>query len=214
MSIGVRELPFEEVLEDVSAGSYKTPQSEFMPVGRFPVVDQGKTLVAGFVDDASRLCNAPLPVIIFGDHTRCFKFVDFPFCMGADGIKVLRPKTDADEKYLYHFLRALQIPDAGYDRHFKYLKRTSIRLPPIPDQRRIAAILDKADALRAKRWAALEQLNGLTQSMFLEMFGDPATNPKGWPQRSLSEVVDGPYGVKARPFGSSPSVPSRRLAPS
>jgi len=83
------------------------------------------------------------------------------------------------------------------------LKSLTVPLPPLPEQRRIAAILDKADALRAKRRAALEQLNALTQAVFLEMFGNPATNPRGWPQRSLSDVVDGPYGVKAGPFGSS-----------
>ena len=60
----------------------------------------------------------------------------------------------------------------------------------LPEQRRIAAILDKADELRAKRRAALEQLNGLTQSMFLEMFGDPVTNPTRLATRAaLVDVV-------------------------
>ena len=63
-------------------------------------------------------------------------------------------------------------------------------LPPLPEQRRIAEILDKADALRAKRRAALAQLDTLTQSIFLDMFGDPATNPKGWPHvRPLGELI-------------------------
>jgi type I restriction enzyme S subunit len=62
------------------------------------------------------------------------------------------------------------------------LKALTIPLPPLPEQRRIAEILDKADALRAKRRAALAQLDTLTQSIFLDMFGDPATNPKGWPK--------------------------------
>ena len=83
-------------------------------------MDQGKELVAGYTNDESRLCRAQLPVIVFGDHTRCFKYVDFPFCMGADGVKVLRPKIDADVKYLYHYLRQLRLTAGGYDRHFKY----------------------------------------------------------------------------------------------
>ena len=69
-----------------------------------------------------------------------------------------------------------------------------IRLPPLTEQRRIAEILDKADALRAKRREALAQLDTLTQSIFLDMFGDPATNPKGWPVealRSLGRVATG-----------------------
>lgn len=61
-------------------------------------------------------------------------------------------------------------------------------LPPLQQQRRIAAILDKADTLRAKRREALAQLDRLAQSIFVEMFGDPGVNPKGWPQRTLKEL--------------------------
>lgn len=77
-----------------------------------------------------------------------------------------------------------------------------IPLPPLPEQRRIADILDKADALRAKRRAALALLDTLTQSIFLDMFGDPATNPKAWPTRQVEEVADvvtGNTPSRARP---------------
>jgi len=71
------------------------------------------------------------------------------------------------------------------------LKALRVPLPPLPEQRRIAEILDKADALRAKRRAALAQLDTLTQSIFLDMFGDPATNPKHWSEtHALGEVAD------------------------
>lgn len=186
---GWRHEPFDSVIADESGGNLKTPQSEFLPSGRYAIVDQGKELVAGYTDDESRLCRAQLPVIVFGDHTRCFKYVDFPFCMGADGVKVLRPKGEADVKYLYHYLRQLRLTEGGYDRHFKYLKRHSVALPPLPEQRRIAEILDKADALRAKRRAALAQLDTLTQSIFLDMFGDPSTNPRGFSRVALSSLV-------------------------
>ena len=76
------------------------------------------------------------------------------------------------------------------------LARYRFPLPPLPEQRRIAQILDKADALRAKRRAALAQLDTLTQSIFLDMFGDPATNPKGWPATTtLGEMADIVSGV-------------------
>jgi type I restriction enzyme S subunit len=102
---GWHKEPFDAVIADESGGNVKTPQGEFLQSGQFPIIDQGKELIAGYTNDATRLCSAQLPVIVFGDHTRCFKYVDFPFCMGADGIKVLRPKTDADVKYLYYYLR-------------------------------------------------------------------------------------------------------------
>jgi len=89
------------------------------------------------------------------------------------------------------------------------LARYQFPLPPVPEQRRIADILDKADALRAKRRAVLKQLDELTQSIFLDMFGDPATNPKGWtiaPLLSLcTRVTDGthqppPWSPSGHPF--------------
>ncbi len=80
------------------------------------------------------------------------------------------------------------------------IKSLAIPLPPLPEQRRIAAILDQADALRAKRREALAQLNSLTQSIFIEMFGDPVINPKGWPFKKLSDVGSLDRGVsKHRP---------------
>lgn len=190
MKPGWKRMPFVEVLEDVSAGNLKTLQSEYLPQGKFAVVDQGKALVAGFVDDASRLCNASLPVVVFGDHTCCFKFIDFPFCMGADGTKVLRPKGGHDPKYLYYYLRQVVLTDGGYDRHFKYLKRQEVVLPSIPEQQRIAKILDAAEGIRAKRRAAIVRLDTLTQAIFFEMFGDTDKNPRQLPSLPLADLVD------------------------
>ena len=83
-----------------------------------------------------------------------------------------------------------------------HVARIKIPLPPLPEQRRIAEILDKADALRVKRRAALAQLDILTQSIFLDMFGDPATNPKQWPRVGLRDAYwfqEGP-GVRKWQF--------------
>ncbi len=78
----------------------------------------------------------------------------------------------------------------------EHLDDLRVPLPPLAEQRRIAAILDQADALRAKRREALAQLDSLTQSIFIEMFGDPVSNPKGWPDAlSLGDVADITSGV-------------------
>ena len=132
------------------------------------------------------------------------------FGFGSTEFHVIRPKPGkADARYLLHFLRQDRIRrdgerkmtgSAGQRRvpgHF--LAGLSVPLPPLPEQRRIAEILDKADALRAKRRAALAQLDTLTQSIFLDMFGDPATNPKGWPVVSLKEST---ARIQIGPFGS------------
>jgi type I restriction enzyme S subunit len=80
------------------------------------------------------------------------------------------------------------------------IKSLVIPLPPLPEQRRIAAILDQADALRAKRREALAQLDSLTQSIFIEMFGDPVKNERGWPIKRLGDVGTLDRGVsKHRP---------------
>jgi len=119
---------------------------------------------------------------------------------GSTEFHVVRPREDrADARYLVHFLRQERIRKQGESRmtgsagqrrvpeHF--LAGLAIPLPPLPEQRRIAEILDKVDALRAKRRAALAQLDTLTQSIFLDMFGDPATNPKGIRKQPLGELI-------------------------
>lgn len=182
---------FAEIVRDVSGGNPKLPQSSFLSSGSLPVVDQGQAFIAGYTDDeAYSFRSSELPVVVFGDHTKAIKYVDFPFAMGADGVKVLKPSPECDTKYLYHFLRQVRLPDAGYSRHFKFLKEVSVPLPSISEQRRIAAILDKADALRAKRRESIAKLDQLLQSVFLDMFGDPVTNPKGWPIDRLGNYCD------------------------
>ena len=108
-------------------------------------------------------------------------------------------------EYLYWALQSVDLT-VGLDRAAKGLTLNknrligiSIPVPPVPEQRRIAEILDKAEALRAKRRAALAQLEALTQSVFFDMFGDPTTNPKGWPPGTLGglceEVIDCPHST-------------------
>ena len=201
--------PFLDVFRDASGGNIKTPRVEFLKEGEFPVVDQGQLLVAGFVNDRSRVCNVIPPVIVFGDHTRAIKYVDFEFAMGADGTKVLVPKVESDIRYLYYALKAIKIPAAGYSRHYKFLRETQIPLPPLAEQKRIAGILDAADALRAKRRETLVELDTLLHSTFLDMFGDPVTNPMRWNRRPLGEVIrvksgDGLVSKDMAPDGEYP----------
>jgi type I restriction enzyme S subunit len=131
---------------------------------------------------------------------------------GSTEFHVVRARADrADARYLVHFLRQKRIRRQGESRMTgsagqrrvpeQFLADLTVPLPPLPEQRRIAEILDKADALRAKRRAALAQLETLTQSIFLDMFGDPVAN--GWRMTSLSDVADDANGsIRTGPFGS------------
>lgn len=204
-------VPFLDAVQDVSAGNTKIPQSAFLEHGQLAIVDQGQQPIAGYTNDAGAAVKAQLPVIVFGDHTRALKFIDFPFAMGADGVKVLRVREGLDPKYVYRFLQSRSIPSAGYSRHYKFLKEISVPKPPLPDQRRIAAILDHADGLRTKRRQVLTHLDALTQSIFEEMFG------KGhYPTQRLDELVDSDdrlnYGV-VQPGDEAPGgVPLIRVS--
>jgi type I restriction enzyme S subunit len=179
---------FQDVFRDATGGNLKTQQKDYLDAGEIPIVDQGQSLIGGFTNDVQAVCGSSPPVIVFGDHTRAIKYVDFPFAIGADGTKILVPRIDADVRYLYYALRNVHLPEAGYSRHFKFLKESSLPLPSLPEQKRIATILDAADALRAKRRESIEQLDSLIQATFLEMFGDPVTNPRGWEATPLSEI--------------------------
>ena len=92
-----------------------------------------------------------------------------------------------------------------------------IPLPALSEQRRIAAILDQAEALRAKRREALAQLDSLTQSIFIEMFGDPATNPRGWPAAGLGALIhsasDGPHVSPTYEDTGVPFLSTRHVRP-
>ena len=126
--------------------------------------------LAGQVYCIRKMDKCYLSYVVFGDHTRAFKYIDFPFIMGADGTKVLQPKKDdCDTKYLYYFFLSINVPDTGYNRHFKYLKELKIPLPPLDQQKKIAAILDAADGYRQKTKALILKYDELTQSLFLDM---------------------------------------------
>lgn len=115
--------------------------------------------------------------------------------------------TQVDSGYLYYWLRKNRplLERLGVGATFKevskaIVSRVELPIPPLAEQRRIAEVLDRAEALRAKRRAALAELDTLTQSLFLDLFGDPATNPKGWPVRPFGELIsDGPQNGLYKP---------------
>jgi len=116
--------------------------SDIKATGLVPVVDQGQEFIAGYSDEEHKVIRDDLPLVIFGDHTRCVKYVDFPFIIGADGTKVLKPDTDLfDPKFFYFAVLGLNVPNRGYNRHFSLLKEKFLPCPDKDEQRKIAAVL-------------------------------------------------------------------------
>ncbi len=193
---------FNDIFEDITRFCKKINQAEYLVKGEFPIIDQGKNKIAGF----SYLKNEvyrDTPVIIFGDHTRVIKFIDFPFLIGADGVKVLKNRREEFlDKYLYYALKYFKIPNTGYNRHFKWLKEFYIYSSNIETQKKIVKILDIIQELIEIKNKKLKELDNLSKCLFVEMFGDPILNEKNWSKKSYEEmstlITDGEHQTPKR----------------
>ena len=163
---------FTDVFEDVTKQGRKIPTSDYHEIGAHPIIDQGQSAIAGYTDETDGLFT-DVPAIIFGDHTRVLKYVDTPCFLGADGVKLLKAKiANPNYKYLYYVLSNANIPNTGYNRHFKWLKEVNIPLPNVDEQQKIVDTLDKISELIALRKEQLAKLDQLVKSRFIELFGD------------------------------------------
>ncbi|MBW8050734.1 MAG: hypothetical protein FVQ77_10460 [Cytophagales bacterium] len=110
--------------------SKKINNSEFKNVGAIPIIDQSRDFIAGYTDDEDALIDYDLPIIVFGDHTRIFKFANFPFARGADGTQLIFSNNKKMPQHLfYHSLMNVDLSNYHYARHFKFLKNLEIILP-------------------------------------------------------------------------------------
>mgnify|MGYP005939213747 CR=1 FL=1 len=180
---------FNEIFIDKTKYGEKIQTSEYEKQGKHIIVDQGQAEIAGYTNREEGLFNE-VPVIIFGDHTRLIKYIDEPFFLGADGVKVLRSKEkNANYKYLYYALKSAKIPNTGYNRHFKWLKDVEINYPDSVKQEKIVDILDRVSDVIEKRKAELSYLDTLIKARFVEMFGDPIRNTQNRPTTEFINVV-------------------------
>ena len=137
------------------------PRSEYESQGLYPIIDQGVAAVGGFTNDAARV-NHHYPCVVFGDHTCRLKYVDEPFCRGAEGAQLLY----CDEKrihprFFFYLLKTVDLSSFGYARHYKYLRAKTVVFPKeLSVQKKISDLLSKYDALidnNIKRSQLLEQ---------------------------------------------------------
>lgn len=154
-------LKLVESFDNHTDSKKKIKQKDYLVKGKLAVVDQGQELIGGYTNDVEKSYSGELPIVIFGDHTRCIKFVDFPFAQGADGVKVLRPKLFYLPKAFYYALQSVNIPNLGYRRHFPLFNKFSIPLPPFAEQQRI---VDRIESLFAKLDEAKEKAQAVVDS--------------------------------------------------
>lgn len=180
--------PFAEICITLTPTS-KIGKSEYLSHGQYPIISQEDIYISGYWNDKKDITLHSSPVIIFGDHSRVLKYVDFEFVVGADGVKIIQPIGLLDAKFLYHFLRWYNVPSLGYSRHFKLLKEANYPVPPMETQEQIVAELDQINDLIAKNRELLSQLDALAQSLFYDTFGDPIANPKQWDMIKLDYLI-------------------------
>lgn len=181
--------PFESCIRKVKYTN-KIASQDFKESGRFPIVSQEEAFISGYWDDPDDVFHIDGPVVIFGDHSRHVKYVDFDFVIGADGVKILAPIGDIEAKYLYYYLKWLRIPSLGYSRHYKILKDQMVPVPSLANQKRIVAELDLLFGIIEKKNSQIGILDGLVQSFFYEMFGDLVTNDKNWKLGKLNNLCE------------------------
>lgn len=212
----------------VALGEVCTVTMGQAPEGKtYNAVGNGIPLLAGAGDlgeiepRPTRYTTAPTQLARPGDIILCVRatlgrtnWARREYCLGR-GVAGLRARAEKlDSLYLWHWL---QTQEPSLERRargstFRQVTRDAVEslripLPPLPEQRRIAAILDKADAVRRKRQQTLDLADQFLRSAFLDMFGDPVTNPKGWPLRRIEDVADDARGsMVIGPFGSDLKV--------
>ena len=156
----------------------KIKQKSYLQMGNLAIIDQGLSFIGGYTNDTSYQLDFDLPVIVFGDHTCCVKYLTFPFAAGADGIKVLKPCINVLPKYLYYGTQylVLCLPDRGYARHYQHIEKMELPVPPIEEQQRIVTrieeLFSELDSAVETLQKTRQQLEVYRQAVLKEAFAE------------------------------------------
>jgi type I restriction enzyme S subunit len=165
-----------KTIKKYSTNKRKIKEKEYLSTGKLPVIDQGQSLIGGYTDRNDCKIECELPVIVFGDHTKIVKFVNFEFAPGADGIKVIKPDARFRPLLFYYFtlFLAKALPEKGYARHFQHFKNIIVPIPSLPEQDEIIKEIESrfsvCDKLEEAIESSLQQAESLRQSIFKQAF--------------------------------------------
>ena len=181
---------FEECLHKIPT-FIKVPKKQFLQKGALPIISQENKYINGYWNNKEDIFNVDKPVIIFGDHTKNIKYIDFSFVVGADGVKVFLPTKSIISKFFYYQLINMNVKSLGYARHYRLLKEKMILIPPLAEQEKIVSILDKAfakiDKMEANLTANIANAKALFQSQLNAIFNK---QDGGWEIKTLGEVCE------------------------
>jgi len=192
--------PFDDCIEKVTYTS-KIQRKDFLVDGAYPIISQEEDFINGYWDNEADLFSVPKSVVLFGDHTKVLKYVDFDFVLGADGVKILQPRDFLEPRFFYYQLQAANLDSLGYARHYKLLKELEIGYPSLAEQQRIVGILDAAFDGIALAAASAEQNLQNARALFESHLQSVFTQRgEGWVDRTLDQVCIVERGSSPRPI--------------
>jgi len=164
------EKEFDDIFDRIPSKKYQINSNEYKDYGLFPVVDQGKKRIVAYSNNILKVLHNKQSLIIFGDHTRIIKYINFDFIIGADGIQLINAKVNFDNQYFFYTLQQHRIPNTGYNRHFKFLKEINFIVPKIQEQTKIGNYFQKLDNLIDLQHQELKKLKNIKKASLAKMF--------------------------------------------
>jgi type I restriction enzyme ecoKI subunit R len=205
---GWEKINIQKAFSQVSTTGKKIPTKDILPFGKYPVIDQGEEFISGYFNNKDKVISANSGIVIFGDHTRNFKLVNFDFIPGGDGTKILKPNVGIDLEFFYFQCLYLELPDKGYHRHFKYFKESNFYLPPLPEQQylsqKLTALLDEVAQTKQRLEAIPAQLKQFRQSVLADAVSGRLTEiaPKMTKMSDIAKFQNG-FAFNSEDFSKS-----------